>query len=46
MQLRCIRAFGNFKPGDELDVPDGAVFDGFYFERTPEAKPAAKKEGK
>lgn len=43
MTLRCIRAFGNFKPGDEVEVPDGAEFDGYYFELV---KPAAKRESK
>ena len=31
MNLKCIVAFGNFVPGDELEVPDGALFDHFYF---------------
>lgn len=33
MQLRCVRAFGNFQPGEEVEVPDGAGFDGMYFEK-------------
>jgi hypothetical protein len=32
MLLRCTNAFGNFKPGDEVEVPDGAVFDTAFFE--------------
>ena len=32
MKLRCHRAFGNFTPGDEVEVPDGAVYDNHYFE--------------
>lgn len=50
MKLRCVRAFGNFKPGDEIEVPEGAVFDTCHFDyaeleivETP-PKPAAKKE--
>ncbi len=31
MILVCHNAFGNFVPGDEVEVPDGAVFDGAYF---------------
>ena len=38
MKLRCTRPFGNFTPGDEIDVPDGAVFDGAFFEEA-ELKP-------
>lgn len=44
MQLRCVRAFGNFKPehkdedgntvpADVVEVPDGAGFDAVYFEK-------------
>ena len=36
MQLRCKNAFGNFKPGDEVEVEDGAVFDTAHFERAEE----------
>lgn len=32
MKLRCHAPFGNFTPGDEVEVPDGAAFDGAYFE--------------
>ena len=32
MTLVCIKAFGNFKPGDELDdVPAKAAYDETYF---------------
>lgn len=31
MRLICQRAFGNLKPGETVEVPDGAEFDGFYF---------------
>lgn len=36
MILRCRAQFGNFSPGDEVEVPDGAVFDDKYFEVVPE----------
>lgn len=32
MILTCIRPFGNFLPGDQIEVPDGALFDHQYFE--------------
>lgn len=38
MTLRCTNAFGNFKPGDEIEVPDGALYDGAFFEEVAEAK--------
>lgn len=41
MTLTCIKPFGNFEPGDELEVPDGAVFDTAYFEQ---AETKAKEE--
>lgn len=34
MLLRCIRAFGNFEPEDEVEVPDGAEFDRAHFEES------------
>ena len=41
MLLRCVNAFGNFAPGDEVEVPDDALFDTAYFRREePKAKPA------
>jgi hypothetical protein len=36
MVLRCIHAFGRFVPGNEVEVPDGAVFDHAYFEVAPD----------
>jgi hypothetical protein len=33
MILRCRESFGNFVPGDLVEVPDSAVFDGAYFEQ-------------
>ena len=35
MILKCKEAFGNFKPGDVVEVADGAVFDGYYFVEVP-----------
>lgn len=32
MTLVCVRAFGNFVPGDEIEVPEGAGYDHYYFE--------------
>jgi hypothetical protein len=43
MKLVCKNAFGNFKPGDEVEVPDGAVFDGTYFEVKQAPKPAPER---
>ena len=40
MQLICVNAFGNFAPGDEVEVPNGAIFDAAYFRRKEAAKPA------
>lgn len=49
MQLRCKNAFGNFTPGQTVEVPDGAVFDTAYFELdepvTEEAPEVAEEEG-
>jgi hypothetical protein len=38
--LKCSRPFGNFNPGDEVEVPDGAEFDHAHFEcaEQPELK--------
>lgn len=41
MILVCTHPFGNFKPGDEVEVPDGAVFDGAYYAEKQEDQPAA-----
>jgi hypothetical protein len=32
MLLVNVRPFGNFKPGETVEVPDGAGFDHAYFE--------------
>jgi hypothetical protein len=45
MLLRCHTAFGNFVPGDEIEVPDGAVFDGAHFEQAEPDK-GSEKESK
>lgn len=45
MKLRCHNAFGNFVPGDEVEVPDGAGFDHYYFEADePEQAPEPAPE--
>lgn len=33
MIIKNVREFGNFKPGDLVEVPDAAVFDEYYFEK-------------
>lgn len=49
MLLCCKDAFGNFEPGDTVEVPDGAVFDRAHFEEVadakaePEAEPVAEE---
>ncbi len=35
MIIRCIYPFGNFNPGDELEIADEAIFDKTYFEDAP-----------
>lgn len=35
MVLECVHPFGNFVPGDEIEVPDGDVFDVAYFKEVP-----------
>ena len=39
MILVCVNLFGNFEPGDEVIVPDGAEFDHAFFKagKAPEA---------
>lgn len=32
MQVRCIRPFSQYQPGDVTDVPDGAATDPFHWE--------------
>lgn len=49
MLIRCIRPFGRLKPeaegrpADEVEVPDGSVFDTFYFKKAETAEPPASK---
>jgi hypothetical protein len=44
--LICHHPFGNFKPGDTVEVPEGA-FDTAYFERAEEPAPEpASEKGK
>jgi hypothetical protein len=49
MNLICIQSFGHFEAGDEVTVPDGAVYDSAYFEEAaaPPKVPVPKqiKEG-
>jgi hypothetical protein len=40
--LKCVNQFGNFMPGDEVEVPDGNVFDTAYFREIE--KPKVKEE--
>lgn len=42
MQLRYVRPFSQYKPGDVVEVPDGAEFDEFYLERAEPEPPAAE----
>lgn len=44
MKLECVRAFGNFVPGDEVEVPDGAIFDTTHFTEAKARKVTAKKD--
>lgn len=43
MTLVCVNAFGNFLPGDEVPVPDGAVYDTAYFTEKVDAPKAEAK---
>jgi hypothetical protein len=38
MLLRNVRPFGNFTPGQTVEVPDGSTFDGAFFEKVPETE--------
>lgn len=42
VKLVCVKEFGNFKPDDELEVPEGAVFDAAHFKRAEEPKKVEK----
>ncbi len=39
MQVRCVRAHGEFRPGDLSEVPDGAEVSDLYWEPVPAAPP-------
>jgi hypothetical protein len=42
MILVCINSFGNFAPGDEIEMPDGTEFDHAFFNEA-EASEADKE---
>lgn len=44
MTLVCIRPFGNFDFGDEVEVPDGAMFDSYHFELKSEPESTSKED--
>lgn len=44
MVLKCIVRFGNFVPGDEVEVQDGAIFDKHYFEAVPQPDKKGKAD--
>lgn len=46
MLLRCKRKFGNFTPGEEIEVPDGAKYDRSYFEAVEQPDQTPKKGDK
>lgn len=39
----CIKAFGDLKPGDETEIPDGAEVSPHYFALKAPKNPAATK---
>lgn len=43
-QVICVRAHGSWKPGDQVEMPDGAEYSSLYFAEpgTPEAAAAAR----
>lgn len=46
MILKCVEPFGNFTPGDIVEVPDGALFDTAFFaeDKVPEEVPDSNSE--
>ena len=44
MKLVNKEPFGNFVPGDEVEVPDGSIFDSMFWDEIDEAKPADDKK--
>lgn len=48
LKIKNVRPFGNFVPGDVVEVPDGASFDVFHFVKVDEpdqATPSSSPEG-
>jgi hypothetical protein len=47
VKARFTRPFGQYKPGDEIELPAGAEFDHEYLSevKEPKAKAEAPKEG-
>lgn len=45
MQLKCIRHFSQYEPGDLVEVPDGAAFDDFHWEPVASGDVDAKLSG-
>jgi hypothetical protein len=43
MILVCINAFGNFEPGDEIEMPDGTEFDHAFFNAKADVSEADKE---
>lgn len=47
MKLVCVKPFGNFVPGDEVEVPEDSGFDPFYFQKAePKSTSNAKRQEK
>jgi len=44
MTLRNKVPFGNFKPGDTLWIPDGAIYDPLYWEPAPDEAAEVRHE--
>lgn len=44
MLLRCHTPFGNFVPGDEIEVPEGSGFDPYHFELVTAEEPEPATE--
>jgi hypothetical protein len=42
MKLVCVREFGNFKPGDIVEVPKNALFDSTYFRKADQTRDGDK----
>jgi hypothetical protein len=46
MRLVFTHLFGNFVPDDEIEVPDGAIYDHSYLKPVPPAAPTTKTKDK